>query len=90
MTRRAFSALRVIRVEGHMTSRLAQDFSYFFARKMIIAQNPCVRLTWDQFFFASLNQELSRNVFVVFVYAFEKKFDRSKGFFVTPKKSRFS
>ena len=35
-------------------------------------------------------QELSRNVFVVSVYAFEKKLPRDKDFFVTPKKSRFS
>ena len=90
MTRRAFSALRVIRVKGELTSRMVQDFSYFFARKMIIAQNPSVRLTRDQFFLDSLGEELSRNVFVVSVYAFEKKLSRRKDFLVTPKKSRFS
>ena len=41
-------------------------------------------------YFDSLGQELSRNVLVVSVYAFETKIDRSKDFFVTPKKSRFS
>ena len=41
-------------------------------------------------FLGSVGQELSRNVFVVSVYAFEKKIDRSEDFFVTPKKSRFS
>ena len=34
-------------------------------------------------------QELSRNVFVVSVYAFFKKFDRGKDFFVTPKSLDF-
>ena len=38
----------------------------------------------------SLGKELSRNVFVVSVYAFEKKFDRGKDFLVTLKKYRFS
>ena len=34
-------------------------------------------------FVPSLGQDLSRNVFVVSVYAFEKKFDRWEEFFVT-------
>ena len=37
-------------------------------------------------YFESLGQELSRNAFVVSVYAFSKKIDRSKDFFVTPLK----
>ena len=37
-----------------------------------------------------LGQDLSRNAFVVSVYAFEKKFDRSKGFCMTPKNRKFS
>ena len=40
-------------------------------------------------FLGSLGQELSRNVFVVAVYAFEKKIDRRKDFFVTPKSRDF-
>ena len=39
-------------------------------------------------FLDSLGQDLSRNAFVVSVYAFETKFDRGQGFFVTPKKSK--
>ena len=42
------------------------------------------------FFLDSLVEELSRNVFVVSVYALEEKMSRSKDFLVTPKKSRFS
>ena len=41
-------------------------------------------------FVPSLNQDLSRNAFVVSVYAFEKKFDRRKGFCMTPKSRKFS
>ena len=41
-------------------------------------------------FFDSLGEELSRNVFVVSVYAFGKKLPIAKDFLVTPKKSRFS
>ena len=37
------------------------------------------------FFLHSLDQDLSRNVFVVSVYAFQKKFDRRKGFYMAPK-----
>ena len=39
MTRRAFSALRVIRLQGQMAARRAQDFLGKLARKMIIAKN---------------------------------------------------
>ena len=42
------------------------------------------------FFLDSFGEELSRNVFVVSVYAFEKKFGGRKDFLVTPKKSRRS
>ena len=39
-------------------------------------------------FLGSLGQDLSRNAFVVSVYAFQKKSDRRKDFLVTPKKSK--
>ena len=51
MTRRAFSALRVIRLEGHVTSILAQVLFSVLEIQMDIAQNPCVRLTPDQFLY---------------------------------------
>ena len=41
-------------------------------------------------FFDSLGQDLSRNAFVVSVYAFEKKFDRGKGCCMTQKNRKFS
>ena len=39
ITRRAFSALRVIRIEGKITSIMLQNNRYFFATKMLPAQN---------------------------------------------------
>ena len=39
MTRRAFSALRVIRLKGKLPSRMALNFSGILTRKMVIAQN---------------------------------------------------
>ena len=41
-------------------------------------------------FLDSLGQDLSRNAFVVSAYAFEKKFDRRKGFCMTPTSRKFS
>ena len=41
-------------------------------------------------FLDSLGQDLSRNAFVVPVYAFEKKFDRRKGFYMAQKNRKFS
>ena len=41
-------------------------------------------------FLDSLGQDLSRNAFVVSVYAFEKKIDRGKDFCMAPKNRKFS
>ena len=49
MTRRAFSALRVIRIQGQMSPRVSLIFPYFLTRKMNITQNPCVRFAQEQF-----------------------------------------
>ena len=49
MTRRAFSALKIIRLKG----KLRQEWQWIFRRfwsNIVIAQNPWIRLAQDQFF----------------------------------------
>ena len=49
MTRRAFSAVKVIRFEGTLALTMVQNNPNFFPTKMLRAQNLRVQLTWEQF-----------------------------------------
>ena len=62
--------------------------SVFFCHKNQDISKSVSSIGTGLIFLASLGHDLSRNAFVVFVYAFQKKFDRSKGFCMTPKKSK--
>ena len=69
---------------------MGPDFFMIFRQKNDHSSKSVNSFDMGPIFWHSLGKELSRNVFVVSVCAFEKKLCRSKDFFVTPKKSRFS
>ena len=68
---------------------MVSGFSVFFDYKNDHSSKSLNSFDMGPIFFASLGQALSRNVSVVSVYAFERKLDRSKDFFVTPKSRDF-
>ena len=88
MTRRAFSALRVIRLKGKSTSRMAQDFPQILIRKMIIAQNLCVRLAPDQFFYLRQVKTYPEMHPLCLSMRFRKSCQAAKYFFVSQKQQR--
>ena len=68
---------------------MGPDFFVVFRQKNNHSSKSVCSFDAGPFFCHSLGQELSMNVFVVSVYAFEKKFDRRKAFLVTPKSRDF-
>ena len=84
VTRRAFSALREIRLKGHIPSRLFQDFFMKSDQKNGQSSESLNSFDMGPIFLDSLGLELSRGVSVVSVYAFERKIGRCKDFSMTP------
>ena len=80
MTRRAFSAHRVIRLKGHMSSIWSQDVFVTFDQKKCCNSKSTNSFGIGPIFLDSLGQEISRNVVVGSVYAFGKKLDRREDF----------
>ena len=64
------TALRVIRLQGQMARRMPQDFFMKSVQKNDPSSKSVNSFDTGPIFLPSLGQELSRNVFVVSVYAF--------------------